>query len=58
MVGMFSCHIAMVSSSMDLSASANVFELGKQFHTVRFEDVAELRTVAMWNLAQGYTAET
>ena len=45
----------MVSS---LSASANVFELGKQFHTVRFEDVAELRTVAMWNLAQGYTAET
>ena len=43
---------------MELSYSAEVFESGKQFHTVRSEDVTELRTVAMWNLAQDYTAET
>ena len=48
----------MASSSMELRYSAEVFEEGKQFHTVRSEDVTELRTVAMWNLAHDYTAET
>ena len=48
----------MASSSMGLRYSAEVFEEGKQFHTVRSEDVTELRTVAMWNLAHDYTAET
>ena len=48
----------MASSSMGLSYSAEVFEEGKQFHTVRSDDVTELRTVAMWNLAHDYTAET
>jgi hypothetical protein len=43
---------------MELSYSAEVFEEGKQFHTVRSDDVSELRTVAMWNLAHDYTAET
>ena len=58
--------IAMASSSMgtqaagpsELSASANVFELGKKSHSVRVEDVVEIRTVAMWNLDHAYTAET
>ena len=41
-----------------LSNEALRFELGSQSHHVRFVDVRQTRTVAMWNLEHAYTEET
>ena len=49
------------AGASELSASANVFKLGQETHSVRTHDRGgppELRTVAMWNLDHAYSAET